>query len=155
MVDDVAEEDDARLVLVPGSPTFHRGRAAGLGKHPGSQPMVPLLVPLPANDPTNLWIRGNAADQIIRGEFIPPVAGREFPNPDAYDFTILTAARSGEAIGAQWDEFDLERGVMGGHWQTDEGGQRAPSAALSKGPGDCCNHGGASYRRLCLPWTKT
>jgi integrase len=26
------------------------------------------------------------------------------------EFTILTAARTGEAIGARWDEFDLERG---------------------------------------------
>ena len=27
------------------------------------------------------------------------------------EFTILTAARSGEAMGARWDEFDLDRGV--------------------------------------------
>ncbi len=27
------------------------------------------------------------------------------------EFTILTAARSGEAMGARWSEFDLERGV--------------------------------------------
>ena len=27
------------------------------------------------------------------------------------EFTILTAARSGEAMGARWEEFDLERGV--------------------------------------------
>lgn len=27
------------------------------------------------------------------------------------EFTILTAARSGEAMGASWDEFDLEKGV--------------------------------------------
>lgn len=27
------------------------------------------------------------------------------------EFTILTAARSGEAIGAQWSEFDRERGI--------------------------------------------
>src|SRR5690606_14474258 len=27
------------------------------------------------------------------------------------EFTILTAARSGEAMGACWDEFDLTRGI--------------------------------------------
>jgi len=27
------------------------------------------------------------------------------------EFTILTAARSGEAMGARWDEFDLEQGI--------------------------------------------
>jgi hypothetical protein len=25
------------------------------------------------------------------------------------EFTILTAARSGEAMGARWEEFDLDR----------------------------------------------
>ncbi|MCZ8107912.1 MAG: integrase arm-type DNA-binding domain-containing protein [Burkholderiales bacterium] len=29
----------------------------------------------------------------------------------ALEFTILTAARSGEVLGAQWDEFDLQAGV--------------------------------------------
>jgi integrase len=29
----------------------------------------------------------------------------------ALEFTILTAARSGEVLGARWDEFDLDRGV--------------------------------------------
>jgi integrase len=29
----------------------------------------------------------------------------------ALEFTILTAARSGEVLGARWDEFDLERAV--------------------------------------------
>jgi integrase len=30
------------------------------------------------------------------------------------EFTILTAARSGEAMGARWEEFDLERGMKAG-----------------------------------------
>jgi integrase len=29
----------------------------------------------------------------------------------ALEFTILTAARSGEALGARWEEFDLEEGI--------------------------------------------
>jgi integrase len=29
----------------------------------------------------------------------------------ALEFTILTAARSGEVLGARWDEFDLERAI--------------------------------------------
>jgi integrase len=37
------------------------------------------------------------------------------------EFVILTAARSGEAMGARWDEFDLERGI----WTVPKGRMKA------------------------------
>jgi integrase len=40
--------------------------------------------------------------------FIAKLRCRDAIAAVALEFTILTAARSGEALGAQWDEFDLE-----------------------------------------------
>jgi len=63
------------------------------GNIPGRTHWYRFWFPLQADDPTDLWIRGNAVEQIIRGEFIPPAVGREFPDPDAYDFTIVPISR--------------------------------------------------------------
>jgi integrase len=43
--------------------------------------------------------------------FIGDLQSREGTAALALEFTILTAARSGEVLGARWDEFDLERAV--------------------------------------------
>lgn len=43
--------------------------------------------------------------------FMARVRARSGAAARALEFTILTAARTGETIGAQWDEFDLDRGV--------------------------------------------
>ena len=43
--------------------------------------------------------------------FIGGLQSREATAALALEFTILTAARRGEALGARWDEFDLERAV--------------------------------------------
>lgn len=43
--------------------------------------------------------------------FIAELKQREGISARALEFTILTAARTGEAINAKWDEIDLERGV--------------------------------------------
>jgi integrase len=42
---------------------------------------------------------------------IEDLQSREGTGARALEFTILTAARSGEVLGARWDEFDLERAV--------------------------------------------
>ena len=44
-------------------------------------------------------------------EFIKALRDQEGVAARALEFLILTAARSGEVIGAQWDEVDLEEGV--------------------------------------------
>jgi len=43
--------------------------------------------------------------------FISGLHEREGAGARAFEFTILTAARSGEVLGAQWDEFDLGAAV--------------------------------------------
>lgn len=44
-------------------------------------------------------------------EFLVELRKREGISARALEFAILTAARTGEVIGARWDEFDLEAGV--------------------------------------------
>jgi integrase len=43
--------------------------------------------------------------------FVPTLRDREGVAPRALEFAILTAARSGEVMGAQWNEFNLEARV--------------------------------------------
>jgi integrase len=42
------------------------------------------------------------------GEFMVELRREEGIGPRALEFTVLTAARSGEVFGARWDEFDLD-----------------------------------------------
>ena len=43
--------------------------------------------------------------------FMADLRSRDSVSARALEFTILTAARTGEAIGAKWSEFDLDAGV--------------------------------------------
>jgi integrase len=43
--------------------------------------------------------------------FIADLQGRQATAARALEFAILTAARSGEVLGARWDEFDLNRRI--------------------------------------------
>lgn len=45
------------------------------------------------------------------GEFMAALRAREGTAARALEFTILTAARTAEAIGAHWSEFDMDAGV--------------------------------------------
>jgi integrase len=45
-----------------------------------------------------------------RGAFIAELREREAVAARALEFTILTASRTGEVIGARWNEFDLVKG---------------------------------------------
>jgi hypothetical protein len=49
----------------------------------------------------------------------------------ALEFLILTATRAGEALGARWEEFDLEHAVWTVTINTHEGRPRTPRAALT------------------------
>jgi integrase len=49
-----------------------------------------------------------AMEYIDLPAFLPRVRSAEAMAARALEFLILTAARSGEVLGAQWDEFDLE-----------------------------------------------
>ena len=50
----------------------------------------------------------------------------------ALEFVILTAARTGEVIGATWAEIDLDRQGVDGAGRADEGRQAAPRATLHR-----------------------
>ncbi len=43
--------------------------------------------------------------------FMSDLQGRKATAASALEFTVLAAARSGEVLGARWDEFDLDRAV--------------------------------------------
>src|SRR5262249_61753555 len=43
--------------------------------------------------------------------FMSDLQARDATAARALEFTILTAARSGEVLGARWDEFDLDRAI--------------------------------------------
>jgi integrase len=43
--------------------------------------------------------------------FLAKLQSREATAARALEFAILTAARSGEVLGARWDEFDLDHGI--------------------------------------------
>src|SRR5262249_52289266 len=45
------------------------------------------------------------------GEFMAQLRAREGIGPLALEFTVLTCARTGETLGATWDEIDLDEGV--------------------------------------------
>jgi integrase len=65
---------------------------------------------LPAHDKRE---RGHhaAMDYAEVASFITELRAQNTTSALALEFTILTAARSGEVLGARWDEFDLDQGV--------------------------------------------
>jgi len=70
----------------------------------------------------------------------PGVAAR------ALEFTILTAARTGEVIRSSMGGDQPGRPGLDSSRRTDEGGQGASGAAVSGGDGDCRVHGGDPRR---------
>jgi integrase len=50
-----------------------------------------------------------AIDYHAMSEFMAGLREQSGPAPAALDFTILTAARSGQVMGATWDEIDLDQ----------------------------------------------
>lgn len=62
--------------------------------------------------------------------FMRVLAEQPGASSKALAFTILTAARTGETIGARWSEIDLDAGVWTVPAERMKGGGRAPGAAL-------------------------
>ena len=65
---------------------------------------------------------------------------------------MLTAARSGETVGATWAEIDLERRAMDRPGKPHQGWSTAPGAAVSGGTGDPQRHGRRTSQRLDFRW---
>lgn len=55
----------------------------------------------------------------------------------ALEFAILTASRSGEVLGATWNEIDLDKKVLGHTGDAHEGRKGTPRAAIGSRNGDC------------------
>jgi len=70
------------------------------------------------------------------GEFIPALREQEGVAARALEFLILTASRTGEVIGARWDEFNLGREAVDRAGGAHEGGQGTPGSALGAGAGN-------------------
>jgi len=66
---------------------------------------------LPARSLVQKVIHHRALPYADIAEFMRQLRGREGTAARALEFTILTAARTGETIGARWDEIDLQDGV--------------------------------------------
>ena len=62
--------------------------------------------------------------------FIGTLRAMQGVAPRALEFTILTAARSGEVLGARWEEIDLQGKVWTVPAERMKAGQRAPRAAV-------------------------
>ena len=66
------------------------------------------------------------------GAFIPLLRAQEGIAARALEFLILTAARTGEVIGARWSEFDLCREGMDGASGSNEGKQGTPRPPVAR-----------------------
>ena len=90
---------------------FEFAIAEGLmsGENPADRAKVRKL--LPAASRVYAPKRHAALSYTDLPAFMPVLRQREGVAPKALEFLILTAARTGEAIGATWDEIDLDAGV--------------------------------------------
>ena len=68
--------------------------------------------------------------------FMEVLRGKDSLSARALEFTVLTAARTGETIGAKWDEMDLAASVDGAG-RAHEGQDRAQGAAVGSGWRSC------------------
>lgn len=90
---------------------FEYAIAEGLmsGENPADRAKVRKLLPAASRVYTPKRHKALAYPDLP--EFMKTLRGREGVAPKALEFLILTAARTSEAIGATWDEFDLDAGV--------------------------------------------
>ena len=72
-------------------------------------------------------------------DFMAQLRGRQSLAAQALEFAILTACRSGEVLGARWEEIDLDKAVWVIPAKPHEGRQGAPRATV--GPSRRHSHG--------------
>jgi integrase len=66
---------------------------------------------LPAKSKIRKVVHHAALPYAKAGAFMTALRGQQGVAPRALEFLILTATRTGETLGATWDEFDLEAGL--------------------------------------------
>lgn len=84
---------------------YAKGRDYRSGDNPAEykgmlQPLLPEYTPIPTPQPSLPFHRA--------GEFMADLRQHKSISARALEFAILTATRSGEVLGAQWAEIDLE-----------------------------------------------
>ena len=100
----------------------HRGSGADLDKKPETARRVKQRIervcqwvkdrmPLPAHGASKRVRHHPAMPFAELPAFMADLRKRDSVSARVLEFTILTAARTGEAIGAKWSEFDLDAGV--------------------------------------------
>lgn len=77
-------------------------------------------------------------------DFITNLRGRKATAALALEFTILTAARTGEVLGATWEEIDLEAGIWTVPASRTKAGERASCSPLRTRQG--YSGGGQGYQ---------
>ena len=63
--------------------------------------------------------------------FMAQLRQRDGVSAKALELLILSAARTGEIIGARWEEFDLDRGNVDGPGVANESWRRACCAVVA------------------------
>ena len=63
--------------------------------------------------------------------FMSDLQTRQVTAASALEFAILTAARSGEVLGARWEEFDLDRAVWTVPADANESRSRTPRSVVA------------------------
>ena len=94
-----------------------------------------------------------AYDQI--SPFIGRLRERESPAAIALEFCILTAARSGEVLGARWSEIDIEKKIWTISANSYESRSRTPSATVQSIDFDSQEIGQIEHGRVRFSGPKT
>jgi len=84
-------------------------------------------------------------------EFMADLRARPALAAVALELTVLTAARTGEILNAQWKEFDLEAGCLDDSSRANESASRAPRCAVEPCDGNCQRTVDVAELRLRFP----
>jgi Arm DNA-binding domain len=87
--------------------------------------------------------------------FIRELHTRDGVGARALEFAILTATRSGEALGAKWNEFDLNGAMWTVPAARHEKRQRTSRSAGAKRAQDHQGYGRLEKRRICFSWRQS
>jgi hypothetical protein len=106
---------------------------------------------LPAHSKVRKVKHHAALPYVQVGAFMAALRTREAVAARALEFTILTAARTGEVLGARWDEIDFQTKVWVVH-EPYEVWPRAPCAVIAAGHFGPQGNAGPSFGRSGVSW---
>jgi integrase len=86
--------------------------------------------------------------------FIEQLPGKDAMAARGLEFLILTAARSGEVLGATWQEMDLEKRSLDHPGKAHESGQGTSGSPVTKSASHCEGTARNPHFRFCLSRTE-